>query len=221
MTSLRWTLLISCLLCTHAMAFTPKPGDLLLAEEPCGTFCDAISASTRSIDHAAINHVAIVLDNPKGKPNAVIEATTQGVIITPLSTFLANTQQQDHQPRVWVARLKPAYSNDIPLALQQAKRHLGDPYNNTFSPTASHAFYCSQLVTDSFNHANTKGKTFHLQPMNFNDLATGQPIATWVNYFKQLKIPVPNGKPGSSPGGLSLDPHIDIVYRYFSLPAED
>ena len=93
--------------------------------------------------------------------------------------------------------------------------------NNTFSPMESHAFYCSQLVTDSFNHANPKDKTFHLQPMNFNDLATGQPIATWVNYFKQLKIPVPNGEPGSSPGGLSLDPHIDIVYRYFSLPAED
>src|SRR5690606_33541630 len=48
----------------------------------------------------------------------------------------------------------------------------------------------------------------------FNDPDTGQPFPAWVEYYRDLGIPIPEGEPGLNPGGMSRSPHLDIVYAY-------
>ncbi len=50
--------------------------------------------------------------------------------------------------------------------------------------------------------------------MTFNDPDTQEPFPIWVEYYKKLGEPIPEGEPGLNPGGISRSIYIDIVHYY-------
>jgi uncharacterized protein YycO len=186
-----------------------QAGDLLFLSEQCGSFCSAISNSTTpTSSDKQINHVAILLNSTSDK-QAVIEAIRPEVTTTSLHSLIDNTYGKNNRTNILVGRLKSQYKDIIPQALLYAKEQMGKPYNATFNNNSYSSFYCSQLVTFSFNKAYSKQQhnkdsmLFKLSPMSFKNKHTGKIDKTWSAYFKNLKAPIPQGEYGSSPFLLS------------------
>ena len=47
--------------------------------------------------------------------------------------------------------------------------------------------------------------------MTFKDPETDSIFPIWKNYFKELNVPIPEGKDGLNPGGMSTSKYIDII----------
>ena len=73
------------------------------------------------------------------------------------------------------------------------------------------AFYCSELIHFSFKAANGGSDLFHPKPMTYKDPDTGELFPIWETYFLELGIPIPEGKPGLNPGGMSLEPVLEMM----------
>jgi hypothetical protein len=50
--------------------------------------------------------------------------------------------------------------------------------------------------------------------MTFIDPATGKFFPAWVDYYAELGIPIPEGKPGLNPGGMSREDCVQIVHSF-------
>lgn len=207
-----WSLIASVAL---ADSFQLESGDLLFQDLNCGKFCDSVDSVTYGYNNSYVSHVAMVINSTESAVQ-VIEAGSNGVVITPLNKFLTRSLDSHHHPRVMVGRLKPAYQYLIPIAIKDAKQQLGKPYNDSFIPAHGKSFYCSELIADSFQEANHQQVFFHSQPMNFAD-NHGQILPLWRSYYQGLKIPVPQGYPGTNPGMMSRESMLVIVHEYGQL----
>ncbi|HEY4789691.1 MAG TPA: YiiX/YebB-like N1pC/P60 family cysteine hydrolase [Bacteroidales bacterium] len=195
--------------CRHD--YHPQTGDLFFMDSDCGSFCEAIKKVTYGVDGTHPSHVGVVYIN-HGK-TYVIEADTKGVVKTPVDSFLNRSLDEKGHPRVFVGRLKEEYLKDIPQAINRMLALLGKPYDFAFDIN-NDCYYCSELLYKGF--LDNAGKPiFKLEPMTFNDPDTKKIFPVWEDYFKKLGIPVPEGKPGLNPGGISRSDKIDIVYRYY------
>lgn len=135
-----------------------------------------------------ISHVGLYIGN-----DLVIEATQKhGVIKQPLKSFLGSAQYN----------VVATISDNVVIknALIRVQDCLGLPYNHSFRSDAK-GFYCSQLITYAFKYESGKNY-FKLYPMNFKNLTTGQILPYWINYYRELKQPIPQGKLGSHPQQL-------------------
>jgi len=93
--------------------FALQEGDLLFQDSDCGPFCDAIEKVTEGYKGANLSHVGMVLKTGDHEMQ-VIEATGDGVIITPIQKFLERSTDKDGGYKVIVGRLKPEYQKLIP-----------------------------------------------------------------------------------------------------------
>ena len=135
-----------------------------------------------------ISHVGLYIGN-----DLVIEATQKhGVIKQPLNSFLDSAQYNV------VATIGDNLV--IKNALIRVQDCLGLPYNHSFRSDAK-GFYCSQLITYAFKYESGKDY-FKLYPMNFKNLTTDQILPYWINYYLELKQPIPQGELGSHPQQL-------------------
>ena len=75
-------------------------------------------------------------------------------------------------------------------------------------------YYCSELIYLAFKEANDGQPVFQLQAMTFNDPDTQKPFPIWVDYYKKLGKPIPEGQPGLNPGGISRSEYIEIIHYY-------
>lgn len=192
--------------------FSPQPGDLLFQQKDLSPIHRVISQAFRGYMGYSFNHVALCVDEQR-----VIEATTPAVQHTEIPIFLNSSGKDDYQrPRVWVFRLKSAYSHLTVGAIAHAQTLLGLPYNRDFGDRKD-SYYCSELILDSFRHANQGIPLFSETPMNFKDSATGEFFEYWINHYHQLKKPIPHGKPGSHPSLLTLSDKLEPVYLYGDL----
>ena len=199
-----------------AQKFELQTGDLLFQDLDCGTLCNGIGQVTYGVDNTYMSHVGIVDKKMNSKP-VVIEAISQGVVETPLSTFLARSHDKNGDPMVLVGRLKPQYQKLIPSAIDYSRKQIGKPYNASFIPNNGQSFYCSQLVYFAFTHANHNKSIFQQNQMNFTDSKSKQMTAAWKEYFDQLKVKPPQGKIGTNPGLMSRESNILIVHKYGQL----
>ncbi len=199
----------------HAEPFNLQLGDLVFQDLDGGPLCDAIEKVTRGIGGAKLSHIAMV-SRVEGEEIHVIEAVSKGVVETPLETVLNRSQDEQGRPKALVGRLKPQYRHLIPKALETAKSFLGRPYDAPYVMENS-AFYCSELVYESFRQANDGTPLFSLAPMTFVDPETATTFPAWVEYYDKLGAPVPEGEPGLNPGGMSRENVLDIVYAYGQL----
>jgi Permuted papain-like amidase enzyme, YaeF/YiiX, C92 family len=192
-----------------------QPGDLLFQDQDCGPLCDAIEKVTTGYQGADFSHVGIAAKDDSGRL-VVIEAVSSGVQITPLQTFLARSLDETGRPKVAVGRLKAPYRHLIPSAIKEAFSLRGRPYDKLFA-FDNGAYYCSELIYEVFRRANGDIPVFAARPMTFKDPNTGRTDPVWRQYFKELGVPVPEGRPGINPGGLSCSGAL-TMYRINGTP---
>jgi hypothetical protein len=192
-------------------AFALHPGDLLFQDIDAGPLCDAIETVTQGVDGAKFSHVGMVANTDNGV--VVVEAVGAGVVETPLGTFLARSHDEAGNPKVLVGRIEGEGRQLVPRAIDVSRSFMGRPYDSVFTMDDS-AFYCSELVYESFRIANHGKPIFDLAPMTFKDPASGTTFDAWTSYYADLGVSIPEGKPGLNPGGMSRAPFVRIVHAY-------
>lgn len=192
--------------------FALQEGDLLFQDGDCGAFCEAIEAVTHGVNGARLSHVGIVIQGAEAR-HAVLEATTQGVIESPIDSFLYRSTDQNGKPKVIVGRLKENMRSLIRPAIQAGLQNRGKAYDNIFNLN-NDEYYCSELLYFAFKEASGGTPVFQLRPMTYKDPQTGETFPAWVEYFQKLGQQIPEGQPGLNPGSMSRSIYLDIVHVY-------
>lgn len=201
-----------CLLAFKAMPFEYKNGDLIFQVGGGSRFSDAIESATGKADREEYNYVHVGIISLGGSGSVyVIEASPQeGVRISPLEDFLADSPVVNGNPGAVVMRVK----DTLPFEwiVSKALQHIGEPYDWYYLPDNG-MMYCSELVYETYVDAEGK-KVFKSQPMNFRS-PDGTMPEFWIDLYQKLGIDVPEGIPGTNPNDLSKDPQLEEIYRYF------
>lgn len=183
--------------------FKFEAGDLIFQNLDCGDMCDAIEQVTEGYAGNKFSHVGLV--NRMGKTITVIEAVGGGVRSIPLDSFLKRTSN-----KMYVGRVKKQYTRFIKKAIAFSVKQIGTPYDDAFLYD-NKKYYCSELIYDAFRYANHYKPFFQLEPMTFKKPGSAEYFPVWIDYYKKLGIPIPEGKPGCNPGGLSRSDKIEIA----------
>ena len=193
-----------------ANAYELKNGDLIFQIEDNGDFSQAISKSTSFDDSLSFVHVGII-EVKNNDDIVVIEASPKnGVCITPLEAFLKESPFIDGKPGVVVKRLNINFP--VKETIKKAKSHLGEDYDWWYLPDNG-KMYCSELIYESYRDVNNK-PLFEAKPMNFRN-SDGSMPEFWINLFKKLNQPVPEGVPGTNPQDLAKDKNLIEIHRFF------
>lgn len=189
--------------------FNWQEGDILFQDGDCGDFCDAIRKVTEGYNGQDFSHNGMLIK--EGGNWIVLEAIGKGVSKTTLEDFLNRHLDEKGKPKVMIGRLKEEFQWLVPKAIEEAKIHLGKPYDAWFD-FENDAFYCSELIHLSFKSANGGKDLFTPKPMTYHDPDTGELFPVWEKYFEKLGVPVPQGKPGLNPGGMSMEPILEMYF---------
>lgn len=192
--------------------FQLKNGDLLFQDLDCGELCEAIEKVTYGYKNANLSHVGIVYIDESNN-EWVIEAISESVSKTPIDTFLNRSLDEHGHPKVIAGRVRKAFEPIVDSAVAEAMEYIGKPYDHQYG-IMNQAVYCSELIYKSFFVAYNYHPFFELKPMTFIDPETEKIFPAWKNYFSELNIPVPEGKPGINPGAISRSNNIKIVHAY-------
>jgi len=203
--------LLCCLLgfsCTNTRNNELREGDLLFQNLDCGGLCDAIEAVTDGVNGKDFSHCAMVVEiNDTLK---VIEAIGSEVQVNSLKDFYARSGDTATFQNITFARVKKEFEGLIPKAAAFAKQQIGQPYDDAFLLNNG-KWYCSELLYQAFKEANNGNDFFTLQPMTYKDPATNAFFPAWVDYYKALNQPIPEGQPGTNPGLISRSDKIQIL----------
>jgi hypothetical protein len=180
-----------------------ETGDLVFQNLDCGGLCDAIESVTEGYNGQKFSHIGLVY--VRHDSVYILEAMGAAVQLTPFKAFEARSKN----PLVH-ARLKKAYRNLIPGAIQFSLTQIGVPYDEPFLYNNG-KYYCSELIYDAFVFANNGKPFFKLEPMTFKQPHSASYFPVWVDYYQQLNMEIPEGKPGINPGGISRSEKIDIL----------
>jgi uncharacterized protein YycO len=188
-------------------------GDLLfcVAGPSRDGIAQAIVSVTEGIDLLRVSHVAIVCQEPNGQIYALEASGKHGVWLTPIDSFFVNCDHtQTGHPMVLLGRLKD--TTHVATCVEKAKTYLGRPYDYQYLPSDS-ALYCSELV--QLSYIDQTGEVIFPQvPMSFQG-HDGQILPFWTAYYQQWDMAVPEGEPGTNPGGISRSDKITIVGKFF------
>lgn len=171
-----------------------KPGDIVFQDLDCGPMCEAIEAVTEGANGKDYSHCAMIIQ--EGDSLKVIEAIGEGVVVNSLKHFV------ERSSKIQVARLKTIDEAGVQRAIRYAISLKGKPYDDVFLLN-NDRYYCSELLYESFKVANFGKEVFELSPMTFKEPNTHEFYPVWVDYYSQLKCPIPEGKPGLNPGSIS------------------
>ena len=183
-----------------------QDGDLLFQDMDCGPLCDAIEAVTEGYGDNDFSHMGMVYH--RNDTIYIIEAAGKAVRLTPLEKFRTYTKK----PMV-VGRLKQEYQYLIVPAIAFSLQQIGVPYDDEYVYDNG-SYYCSELIYDAFLFANGGRPFFTLYPMTYKQPGTNDFFPAWVEYYKDLGKPIPEGLPGCNPGGMSASDKIEIIGQY-------
>ena len=195
--------------------FLLESGDILFQDIDCGPFCESIETVTFGVEGAKFSHVGILVSNGEGE-YVILEAVSAGVKETAIDSFFMRSHDAENRSKVVVGRMKSEHAQLIPEAITFAYSKLGAAYDEVFD-ISNDKYYCSELIYESFKHANDGVPIFELQPMTYKDPKTDELFPIWADYFDELNVPVPEGEPGLNPGGMSKSPYLEIVH-FFGKP---
>lgn len=187
-----------------------QEGDLLFQDLNCGELCDAIEAVTEGVNGKDFSHCAMVVKINDSLQ--VVEAIGDKVQVTSLYKFFARSGDTTTIQNITIGRVLKKYQPLIAKAAMKAKAHIGEPYDDVFLMN-NNRWYCSELLYEVFKEANDSNEFFALNPMTFKDPKTKAFFPAWVDYYKQLKTDIPEGKPGINPGLISRSDKIEVVPR--------
>ena len=191
---------------TNAQSFESiklQTGDLIFQDLDCGPLCDAIEAVTRGFDDHKFSHIGLVY--LRNDTTYIIEAMGSGVRLVTLTDFKKRSVH-----KLYIGRLRLQYQKLVPQAISYSLASVGIVYDDAFLYN-NNKYYCSELIYDAFKKANSNKPFFRLQPMTFKQPGTKAYFPVWVDYYAKLKIPIPEGKPGINPGGISRSAKIVIL----------
>lgn len=193
---------------SHTRETSLQEGDLLFQNLNCGPLCDAIEAVTEGANGKDYSHIGLIVKiNDSLK---VLEAIGHEVKATPLQIFFARSGDTAKVINITAARLKKEYRSLIPEAVAFSISRIGQPYDDDYLMDNG-KWYCSELLYEAFKNANKGKDLFILQPMTFKDPKTGNFFAAWVDYYKELGMDIPEGKPGINPGLMSRSDCLQII----------
>ncbi|WP_140937743.1 YiiX/YebB-like N1pC/P60 family cysteine hydrolase [Sphingobacterium lumbrici] len=180
-----------------------KNGDLIFVGAEEENLSGAINRVTQRSKDIAFDHVALLeIDNDS---LFVLHASgKKGTARENFWDFVRN-QKKDSQ-RLAVFRVTEEYATAIPLAIQQAKKLLGKPYNYTYVLNDS-SLYCSDYIERIFRTNNV----FTLQPMTFVNPETGVTDEYWKTFYEKQGMEIPEGKLGCNPNGLAQSPNVSFI----------
>ncbi|SFU56226.1 Permuted papain-like amidase enzyme, YaeF/YiiX, C92 family [Pustulibacterium marinum] len=183
-----------------------KSGDILFRESAESSLSKAIDAVTQTDKATHFSHVGMV--EKVGDSIFVLHAEPEGgsCKIT-LKEFIYPKEDSIYKPRKVVAyRLKSEYQQSIPTAIEKAKGMLGKPYNYSYVMNDD-SYYCSGFVYRAFE----KDSIFKLNPMTFKNPNTGEFNQSWIDFYKDLGMEVPEGKLGCNPNGMAASEKLKIL----------
>ncbi|WP_245895649.1 YiiX/YebB-like N1pC/P60 family cysteine hydrolase [Flavobacterium album] len=180
-----------------------KDGDLIFQDMDCGPLCDAIEAVTEGYKGKDFSHMGMVYF--RNDSLYIIEAAGSSVRLTTLKKFSQNTSKE-----MPVFRLKEKYRKLIPAAVAFSLQQIGVPYDEEYVYDNG-AYYCSELIYDAFMFANGGKPFFQMTPMTYKQPGTNEFFRAWVEYYKSIGKPIPEGLPGCNPGGMSVSDKIEII----------
>lgn len=197
--------------------FNPKTfeyqnGDILFQDLDCGGLCTAIETVTEGVDGKSFSHLGLV--HIYNDSVVVIEAIGNSVQVTPIQVFVNRNLDETGHPKIVVTRLADDNLQFRTKAVEFAVAQLGTAYDDAFLYDNG-SYYCSELVYDAFKAANDNRPFFELTPMTFKDPATGEMFPVWVEYYENLKMPIPEGELGCNPGGISRSEKLEIVVSFY------
>ena len=117
-----------------------------------------------------------------------------GVVREMLSAFGAPTQN------LYVFRVDDLGELKSEEIVTKSNTLVGQPYNHTFIISDS-GFYCSEFIHHLFNDLDL----FKLNPMSFKD-SGGDFDPIWIEYYKNLGVPIPEGQLGCNPNEMAQCP---------------
>jgi len=196
----------------NIFGFDLQQGDILFQDGSNNDFNNAVKEVTNSIDGYNFSHCGIYYVDSNDN-RFVIEAYNDGVVLTDIFDFMNRHLTANQNPKVVVGRLVDTLQIIIPVAIKDALKYLGRKYDNAFDLT-NDEIYCSELIYFVFKDSNGRS-IFHTNPMTFIDANTNETQSYWIEHFNLLGIPVPEGKEGINPGGISKSDNIKIVHYYF------
>lgn len=182
--------------CSSSNKFGLSEGDLLFQGDASGSgLSGAISEVTQTDEKNKFSHIGIVTE--ADSEVFVLHADpVEGVLVEPLDSFLVDKDGARRPTEAY--RLKKPYRDGIDQAIERGKSMIGKPYN--FSYVAEDpGYYCSELIWWAFK----PDSVFSLKPMNFKDEKTGEFHPRWVDYYDDLGMDIPQGKPGCNPNGMA------------------
>lgn len=177
-----------------------QSGDLLFRGASVGNISQAIDKVTQTAAETHFSHVGLVEVTDTGI--VVLHASPAGgTCMVSVNEFL---HPEDDSVTVVAYRLRDQWQGSIQDALTKAKQMLGKPYNFSYIQTDS-AHYCSEFVYLAF----ALDSVFEMNSMTFKDPATGVYFPTWVNYYHDLGLEIPEGLPGCNPNGMAASDKLE------------
>lgn len=172
-----------------------QSGDLLFVSAGNTDMGEAIQKSTGKYTHVAILEVEKDDKYNGGQAVWVIEADPDKGVVR---TSWAN----------WYDRFNVSYYRltipfDTAAVIERAKSFVGQEYDDAFLPNNGKV-YCSELVYECYLDS-AGNHFFEAKPMNWRD-KKGKLPKYWKKHFKKLKMPVPEGVPGTNPTDISRSP---------------
>ncbi|WP_053990733.1 YiiX/YebB-like N1pC/P60 family cysteine hydrolase [Mangrovimonas sp. TPBH4] len=183
-----------------------QTGDVLFRESAESSLSQAIDAVTQTDKATHFSHMGLV--EVVGDSIFVLHADTEGGSCKiSLREFIYPPSDSLPQERTVIAyRLKPDYQKAIPDAINTAKTMLGKPYNFSYVMNDS-SYYCSGFVYRAF----AKDSIFKLNPMTFKDPDTGNFNPSWIAFYKELGMEVPEGQLGCNPNGMAASEKLMLL----------
>lgn len=185
-----------------------REGDILFQNLDCGALCEAIEAVTEGIDGKSFSHCAMLIKIDDRLQ--VVEAIGSKVQLTSIEEFCARSGDSLVRKNISIGRVKPEFQSLISKATLFAKEQINQPYDDSFL-LDNGAWYCSELLYESFKSANKGQDFFLLEPMTFKDPETGVFFPAWVDYYNNLGADIPEGQLGLNPGSISRSDRIEII----------
>ncbi|MFI2743211.1 YiiX/YebB-like N1pC/P60 family cysteine hydrolase [Zhouia sp. PK063] len=178
----------------HAQEVKLQNGDILFREKVSEKLSEAIDNVTQTDSNTHFSHIGMV-EIKDGKPYVLHAAPENGSCIVSLEDFIS----PDKESRKVVAyRLKNEFKKAIPLAIRNANKMLGKPYNSSYVMNDS-SYYCSDFIYRAF----ANDSIFKLNPMTFKDPKTHEFSSAWIDFYKNLHMKIPEGKLGCNPNGMA------------------
>ena len=158
-------------------------GDLLFRYTQNSALEEQISLCGLNYSNQKLNHVGIFCPD-----NLVIEASQDGVVLTPLVDFW--------QGDMFCKRLDLS-ELELVNVLEKAKSYLHTKYNFAYTDSAE-TIYCSELVIRAFDVL--PHSPFARHPITFKNPFSGKIDDFWLNLYGNT--PIPEGDWGSHPASL-------------------